>query len=33
MPPSNGLKKGVNTYKKELDQVAQNAFSKGMSKK
>lgn len=25
--------KGVNTYKKELDQVAQNAFSKGMSKK
>ena len=27
------VKKGVNTYKKELDQVAQNAFSKGMSKK
>lgn len=27
------VEKGVNTYKKELDQVAQNAFSKGMSKK
>lgn len=26
------VEKGVNTYKKELDQVAQNAFSKGMSK-
>ena len=25
--------KGVKTYKKELDQVAQNAFSKGMNKK
>ena len=25
--------KGVNTYKKELDQIAQNAFSKGMNKK
>lgn len=25
--------KGVRTYKKELDQVAQNAFTKGMSKK
>jgi hypothetical protein len=25
--------KGVKTYKKELDQIAQNAFAKGMSKK
>lgn len=25
--------KGVNTYKKELDKIAQNTFSKGMQKK